>query len=41
MGSGERVKFRLSQTLTRGARPDSNSRPAIQISSHLPLRYTP
>jgi len=29
MGPGERVKPRLSQALTRGARPDSNSRPAV------------
>ena len=35
----ERVKPRLSQTLTRGARPDSNSRPAVQISNPLPSRY--
>jgi hypothetical protein len=26
VGSGERVKSRLSHALTRGARPDSNSR---------------
>ena len=31
MGSGERVKSRLSQALTRGARPDLNSRSAVQI----------
>jgi hypothetical protein len=36
---GERIKPRLSQALTRGARRDSNSRPAVQISSPLPLRY--
>jgi len=29
VGSGERVKPRLSQALTRGARPDSNSRPTV------------
>jgi len=29
VGSGEGVKPRLSQALTRGARPDSNSRPAV------------
>ena len=39
VGPGERVKPRLSQALTRGARPDSNSRPAVQISSPLPSRY--
>jgi len=36
MSLGEGVKPRLSQTLTRGARPDSNSRPAVQISNFLP-----
>jgi hypothetical protein len=41
VGSGEQVKPRLSQALTRGARPDSNSRPAVQISSPLPSRYAP
>jgi hypothetical protein len=41
MGPGEQAKLRLSQTLTRGARPDSNSRPAVQISSPLPSRYAP
>ena len=41
VGPGERVKPRLSQTLTRSARPDSNSRPAVQISNPLPPRYTP
>jgi len=39
MGSDEQVKPRLSQALTRGARPDSNSRLAVQISSPLPSRY--
>jgi len=39
VGPGERVKPRLFQALTRGARPDSNSRPVVQISSHLPSRY--
>ena len=39
VGPGERVKPRLSQALTRGARPDSNSRPAVQISNLLPSRY--
>ena len=38
-GSGERVKFRLFQALTRGARPDSNSRPAVLISSPLLSHY--
>jgi len=41
VGPGEQVKPQLSQALTRGARPDSNSRPAIQISSPLPSRYAP
>jgi len=41
VGPGEGVKPRLSQALTRGARPDSNSRPAVQISNPLPSRYTP
>jgi hypothetical protein len=40
VGPGEQVKPRLFQALTRGARPDSNSRPAVQISSPLPSRYT-
>jgi hypothetical protein len=35
VGSGERVKPRLSHTLTRGACPYSNSRPAVQFSSSL------
>jgi hypothetical protein len=39
VGSGERVKPRLFQALIRNARLDSNSRPAIQISSSLPLHY--
>jgi len=39
VGSGEGVKPRLSQALTRGARPDSNSRPVMQISNPLPSRY--
>jgi len=39
MGSSERVKFQLSQALTRDARPDSNSRPAVQISNFLLLHY--
>jgi hypothetical protein len=37
MGLGERVKPQLSQALIKGAHPDSNSRPAVQISS--PLVY--
>jgi len=41
MGPGERVKPRLSQALTKGARPDSNSRPAVQISSPLSSRHAP
>ena len=41
VGPGERVKPWLSQDLTRGARPDSNSRPAVQISSPLPSRHAP
>jgi len=40
VGPGEGVKPRLSQVLTKGARPDSNSRPAVQISNPLPSRYT-
>jgi hypothetical protein len=40
VGLGERVKPRLSQVLTRGARPDSNSRPAVQISSPLPFFFS-
>jgi len=41
VGPGEGVKPRLSQTLTRDARPDSNSRPAVQIPNPLPSRYAP
>jgi len=41
VGLGEGVKPRLSHALIRGARPDSNSRPAVQISNYLPSRYTP
>jgi len=41
IGPGEQTKHRLSRVLTRGARPDSNSRPAMQISSLLPSRYAP
>jgi hypothetical protein len=36
MGLGERVKPRLSQALTRDARPNLNSKPAVQISNPLP-----
>jgi hypothetical protein len=32
---GEEVKSRLFQALTRDAHPDSNSRPAVQISNSL------
>jgi hypothetical protein len=35
----EWVKSRLSQTLTRSARTDSNSKPVMQISSPLSLCY--
>jgi hypothetical protein len=38
-GLDERVKPWLSQALTRDARPDSNSRSAVQISNLLPSRY--
>jgi len=41
MDPDEGVKSRLSQTLTRDARSDSNSRPAVQISNPLPSRYAP
>ena len=41
VGSDERVKPRLSQTLTRDLRSDSNSRPAVQISSPLLSRHGP
>jgi hypothetical protein len=39
MGPGELVKHPLSKALTRGTHPDSNSRPAMQISSPLPSHY--
>jgi len=39
VGPGEGVKLRLSQTLTRDARLNSNSRPAVQISNPLSSRY--
>jgi len=39
VGLNERVKLRLSRALTRDARPDSNSRPVVHISSPLPSRY--
>ena len=35
VGSGERVKPGLSQAIIRGARPDSNSRPAIFLKISL------
>jgi hypothetical protein len=35
VGPGEQVKLQLSQALTRDVRPDSNSRPTVQISSSL------
>ena len=41
VGSGERVKSRLSHGLTRGARPDSNSRLTVQISISLSSRHAP
>jgi len=41
MGSGKGVKSQLFQAFTRGARPDSNSRPAVQISNSLSSRYAP
>jgi len=41
VGPGEGVKPRLSQALTRGARPDLNSKPAVQISNPFPSRYAP
>jgi len=39
VGPDEGVKPWLSQALTRDARPDSNLRPAVQISNTLPSRY--
>jgi hypothetical protein len=39
VSSSERVKPRLSQALTRGTRPDSNSKPAVQISNPLSSCY--
>jgi hypothetical protein len=33
VGPGEEVRPGLSQALTRGARPDSNSRPAVQTQT--------
>jgi hypothetical protein len=35
----KRVKSWLFQALIRGARPDSNSRPAVQISSYLRIYF--
>jgi hypothetical protein len=40
VGPGEEVKPRLSHALTRNARLDSNSRPAVQISNPLSSCYT-
>jgi hypothetical protein len=41
VGSGERIKSRLSHALTRGARPDSNSRFTVQISTSLLSCHAP
>jgi len=41
MGPDEEIKPRLSQALTRDARSDSNSKPAMQISNSLPSYYIP
>jgi len=41
VGPSEGVKPWLSQALTRDACPDSNSRPAVQISNLLSSRYAP
>jgi hypothetical protein len=41
VGSGERVKHWLSQALIKNTRPDSNSRPAMQISNPLLSHQTP
>jgi hypothetical protein len=41
VGPGEGVKPRLSQTLIKDARLDSNSRPTVQISNPLPSCYAP
>jgi hypothetical protein len=35
VGSGEEAKPRLSQALIRGVRPNSNSKPVVQISNPL------
>jgi hypothetical protein len=37
MDLDERVKLRLFQALTKDARPDSNSRPTVQISNFWPF----
>jgi len=39
MSPGKGVKLRLFQALRRDARPDSNSRPAVQILNSLSSRY--
>jgi hypothetical protein len=39
VGPGEGVKPRLFQALIRDARPDSNSRPTVQILNPLLSRY--
>lgn len=39
IGPSERVKSWLSEALTRNVRPDSNSRPSVQISNHLSSRH--
>jgi hypothetical protein len=41
VGPGEGVKPRLSQALTRDARLDSNSRPAVQISNPFAITLRP
>jgi len=41
VGLGEQVKPWLLQALTRGAHPNLNLRPAVQISSPLPSRHAP
>jgi hypothetical protein len=39
MGPSKLVKPQLSQTLTKGERPNSNSSPAVQISNSLLSRF--
>jgi len=41
VGPDEGVKPRLSQALTKDARPDSNSRPAVQISNPFAITLRP